>query len=763
SATGTIRSYAQVVDGKGVPVGGSSSPTFGSEWIDDARVNPFSIETGHAPTADTEMVVDRNTYSVGHFHVGDNVEVLFASGEPQHFTITGTTRFGTADSPAGTSYVHFTPTTAERVFATNGSVDEIMAVAAPGTTQDELKARVAAALSGQKVDVFSGPEATAKRQSDIQKNLKGFTTFLLVFGVVALFVGSFVIFNTFRILVAQRRRELALLRAIGATRKQVRRSVLIESLVIGLVAAAIGVVGGFVLAAGLRALFGVLGFRLPAGGLVLKPRTIVVGILSGSVVTVVAGLLPAWEASRVAPIAALQSAANERRRRSSVRLALGLVVLAGSIALLLWGLNSTGDVSIYRTGGAGGIAILAFALLGPTLIVPFAHTVGFALRHRGTTGVLAEENVVRSPRRNSLTALSLTVGLALVVLIMVFSASFSAQITKAIDGQFKGDFFVTSSVRIAPLSTEVANRVAAVPDVAALTPIRFASATYIDATGKKTDAFLLAVNTKTVLETVDVPVLAGSITDVTTDTVALGNRDADQLHVGVGESVAISFRGEPQQLRVAAIINSDKVIGLFQGASALVDLSTYDQHYANPADSAVYVRLKDRTDIAGAKARIEAAVAPFRTARVSDLASYKKLVEEQLRPFLLFIFVLLGISVVIAVIGVANTLKLSVAERTRELGLLRAVGMNRGQSRAMVRWESIVISVFGALGGIIIGTGFGLALMVALRNQGFTEIAVPIGQLVFVTVGAAVLGLIAAWGAARRVSRLDILTAIAIE
>jgi putative ABC transport system permease protein len=258
-------------------------------------------------------------------------------------------------------------------------------------------------------------------------------------------------------------------------------------------------------------------------------------------------------------------------------------------------------------------------------------------------------------------------------------------------------------------------------------------------------------------------VVAGSINAVTAGTIALGNRDADRLDVGVGDSVAIAFRGEPQNLRVAAIINSDKVIGLFQGASAVVDLSTYDEQYANPADSAIYVRLKDRSDIGGAKTRIEAAVAPFRTAEVSDLASYKKLVGEQLRPFLLFIFVLLGISVVIAVIGVANTLKLSVAERTRELGLLRAVGMNRGQSRAMVRWESILISVFGALAGVIIGTGFGLALMVALRNQGFTEIAVPIGQLVIVTVSAAVLGLVAAWGAARRVSRLDILPAIAIE
>jgi putative ABC transport system permease protein len=277
------------------------------------------------------------------------------------------------------------------------------------------------------------------------------------------------------------------------------------------------------------------------------------------------------------------------------------------------------------------------------------------------------------------------------------------------------------------------------------------------------DAFLLAVDTKAVLETVDIPVIHGSIPDVTTNTIALGSRDADDLGVRLGDTIGVVFGGDPQPLRVAAIIDSDKVIGLFQGASAIVDLSTYDEQYGNPADSAVYVRLKDRSDIAGARARIDAAVAPFRTAEVSDLASYKALVEEQLRPFLLFIFVLLGISVVIAVIGVANTLKLSVAERTRELGLLRAVGMNRGQSRAMVRWESILISVFGALAGVLIGTGFGLALMVALRNQGFTEIAVPIVQLVFVTFGAAALGLLAAWGAARRVSRLDILAAIAIE
>lgn len=762
-ASGTIRSYAQIVDAKGVPVGGSSSPTFGSEWIDDPQVNPFSIEAGRAPAAEDEMVVDRNTLAVGHFHIGDRAEVLFAAGMPERFTITGTTRFGTADSPAGTSYLHFAPATAERVFATNGAVDEILVVGAPGTDQTPLRDELAAALHDQRVDVFTGPDATAKRQSDIEKNIKGFTTFLLVFGVVALFVGSFVIFNTFRILVSQRRRELALLRAVGATRGQVRGSVLLESTTVGLVASAIGIGGGFVLAAGLRELFGVLGFRLPVGSLVLELRTVVVGMVAGTAVTVLAGVLPAWEASRVPPIAALQAAATERSRRSTVRLVLGLVVLAGSAALLLWGLNSTGNVSIYRTGAAGGVAIVAVALLGPDLVVPFARACGAGLRRRGTAGVLAEENVVRSPRRNSLTALSLTVGLALVVLIMVFSTSFKAQINKTIDGQFKGDFFVTSKVRIAPLSTEVAKRVATVPDVESLTPIRFADATFQGRSGGKTDAFVLAVDTQTVLSTVDIPVLAGRIADVGTNAIALGSRDADRLGVRLGDTIDVTFRGAPQSLQIAAIINSDKVIGLFQGASALVDLSTYDQQFANPADSAIYVRLHDRSDIAGAKSRIEAAVAPFRTAEVSDLASYKNLVEEQLRPFLLFIFVLLGISVVIAAIGVANTLKLSVGERTRELGLLRAVGMNRGQSRAMVRWESIVISVFGALTGVAIGTGFGIALMVALRNQGFTEIAVPVLQLVLVTAGAAVLGLVAAWGAARRVSRLDVLEAIAVE
>ena len=765
SAVGFVQAYSQVVDTKGVALGGTNTPTYGAAWSDDPRVNPFTISDGSAPATDDQIVLDKNTARIGKLAIGQTVTVL-SLADPKPYTIVGFTSFGTADSPAGASYLHYTPAEADRALKTNGDVDQIQVVAQPGVSQDQLKTALVAGVKHGGVEIFTGAEATAKRQNDIQKNLRGFTTFLLVFAVVSLFVGSFIIFNTFQILVAQRRQELALLRAIGASGRQVMASVVLEALVIGVVAGLLGVLAGILLAQGLEALFAVIGFQLPAGGLVLRSRTVVTGLSAGTVVTVLAALLPAWRAARTPPVAAMQAAAVERRGRSVVRLVLGFATVAVSVLLVVRGLTShdPGNGPVFSTGSAAGVAVLALALLGPWLIVPFTRLVGPALRRRGTQGQLAQENVVRSPRRNALTALSLTVGLALVGLIMVFAASFSAQITTTIDGQFKGDFFVAPKNQLGVLSPNVAKAVRAVPDVVAATAVRFYfNSRYVDARGKEDDAGILFADMTTIEQTVDIPVSAGRLSDVKVGTIAMSAREAKQRQLGIGDTVNVRFVTAAVPLRVVALIDGEKVAGLFQGATGLVDLSTYDANFASSVDALVYVRTRDRNDVAGTKKRLEAAVAAYPTARVSDLASYKTLVKGQLAPFLRFIFALLGVSVVIAGIGVANTLKLSVTERTRELGLLRAVGMSRGQARSMVRWESVVISVFGALTGLGVGTGFGVAIMRALRTQGFTQIVVPLGPLALVTLGAAALGVVAAWGAARRVSRLDVLASIAHE
>lgn len=767
-ATGTVRSYAQAVDARDTPIGGSNSPTFGEAWNPETRLNPFTIAEGRPPQSDDEVAVDRNTALVGKLTVGSDVGILTLSGR-ETYRLVGLTRFGGADSPAGASYIHFTGAEAARNFRTDGLLDQLAIGAAPGVSPEQARDAVNIAIGDPTLEIVTGAEATTTRQNDLQEGLKGFTTFLLVFGYVALLVGSFVIFNTFQILVAQRRRELALLRAVGAHGRQVLGTVIAEAFAVGLVASALGIGAGILLALGLRALLSSLGFRLPVEGLVVQPSTFVVGVLAGIAVTVAAALVPAWRAARIPPIAALSEGTLERRTRSPGRVVLGLVVLVAALVSLGQGLRSTGNPAVYGVGIAGALTLVAFALLGPALLVPFADGPGRVLRARGAAGRLAQGNVTRAPRRNALTALALTVGLALVGMIVVFAGSFQKQIDRTIEGRFAGDFFVTSAARIVPLPTVVAERLRDVPEVGAFTRVRFAfGASIVDDAGKELQGAsgLVAVDTATVGRTVDLPVLDGSITDVGPGAIAVDRRNAEVLGVGVGDSVNVRFRGDPVPVRVAAILDGEKIAAFFQGITALIDISTWDANYANPVDALLYVDLDGEATparIAAARVAITAALADLPTVQVSDLASYRRLVRGQLAPFLGFVFALLGISLVIAGIGVANTLKLSVTERTRELGLLRAVGMHRRQARSMVRWEAVVISVFGAVAGVLIGTTFGVFLMISLRSQGFTEIAVPVTPLLGVTLGAAVLGLVAAVGAARRASRLDVLAAIATD
>lgn len=765
---GLVQSYTQIVDKDGLAIGGSNSPTFGAAWQNDAELNPFTISQGRAPAAVGEIAVDANTAKLGDITLGSQVEVLTIS-KPITGTVVGITRFGKADSPAGFAYTHFTAEQADTLFQTNGQVDQILVAATPGTTQEQLKANVQAKLAGEAdLEYFTGAEATVKRQSEFKERLKGFTVFLTVFALVAMFVATFVIFNTFQIILSQRQREMALLRAVGASPGQLLRSVVVESIAVGLIASAIGIGAGIGVAAGLKALLTAIGFPLAKGSLILLSGTIRNGIIAGLLSTVLAALLPAWRASRIPPIAALQETVLEHARPSKVRIALGAVVMAFSVWLLVAGLRSEGNPAVYRVGIAAGVMVIGLLLLNPVLLVPFTRSAGASARLSGVAGQLAQENVLRSPRRNALTAFPLLFGAALVGLLLVFTASFRAQVYSTIEGQFKGDFFINTKGNGLGFSPEVAKVVSGVDGVRALTPVRFffGDPKLEDAKGKGTDDPLIAVDTSTVLQTVDIPVVAGDITSMVKGTIAVSSKAASDYGWKVGDDLTLVLRGGSRTpLKIAAIIDATKVTGLFQGASALTGLDTFAPIDPLKLDQVVYVRTTD--DMKGRtvemKQRLTDALDLYPTTEVGDLASYKKLVDEQISPFVNFILSLLVISVIIAVVGVANTMKLSVAERTRELGVLRAVGMHRRQAWSMVSWEAVTISVFGVIIGALLGAGFGVALMRTLRSQGFTESVIPAGQFVVMAVTAVILGLFAAFGAARRVSRLDVLRAIAVE
>ena len=607
-----------------------------------------------------------------------------------------------------------------------------------------------------------------KRQSEFKDRLKGFTVFLTVFALVALFVATFVIFNTFQIILSQRQREMALMRALGARVGQLMRSVLLESAVIGLLASFIGIGVGLLVALGLKAVLTAAGFPLARGGLSLDGVTVRNGVLAGVISTVVAAVVPAWRASRVPPVAAMAETVLEHGKASRGRIALGVLVMAGATFLLVSGLRTTGNPAVYRVGASAGAVIVGLLLLNPVLLVPFTRSAGAPARLRGVAGQLAQENVLRSPRRNALTAFPLLFGAALVGLLLVFTASFKAQIFSTVEGQFKGDFFINTKGRGLGFSPEVAKAVAKVDGVEALTPVRFffGDSKLEDGRGGSTSDPLVAVDTSSVLETVSIPVLSGAIGTMVKGDIAVSSETARKYGWKVGEQLTLVLRGDARNpVRVAAVIDAAKVIGLFQGASALIGIDTFDAFDPFKLDQVVYVKTTDRnrTQTAVMKQRLTDAVKAYPTTEVGDLASYKKLVDQQVAPFVNFILILLCISVFIATVGVANTMKLSVAERTRELGVLRAVGMHRRQARSMVRWEAMTISVFGVILGAGLGAGFGVAIMRTLRSQGFTESVVPVRQFVVMGVVAAALGLLAATGAARRVSKLDVLRAIAVE
>ena len=762
---GLVQSYAQIVGRDGLAIGGSNAPTFGAAWQDDAVLNPFAIAQGRAPAADGEIVIDLNTAKLGKVKLGDQVQVLSLSA-PVTDTVVGFTRFGKADSPAGFAYTHFTAAEADRLFQTNDSVDQILVAATPGLTQADLAARITASLADDKLEVLTGADATVKRQSEFKDRLKGFTVFLTVFALVSVFVATFVIFNTFQIILSQRQREMALLRAMGASAAQLLRSVLLESAAIGLAASLIGLGVGLLVALGLKSVLTATGFPLARGSLTLDAVTVRNGLLAGIVSTVVAAAVPAWRASRVPPVAAMSETVLEHGKASRWRIAAGVAVMVAATVLLVTGLRMSGNPAVYRVGASAGVVVIGLLLLDPVLLVPFTRSAGAPARLQGIAGQLAQENVLRSPRRNALTAFPLLFGAALVGLLLVFTASFKAQIFRTVEGQFKGDFFVNTKGRGFGFSPEVAKLVAKVDGVEALTPVRFffGDQKLEDGRGGSTSDPFVAVDTSSVLKTVNIPVVSGSIATMVKGDIAVSSETAKRNGWKVGDQLTLVLRGDSRNpVRVAAVIDAAKVLGLFQGASALVGIETFDAFDPLKLDQVVYVKTDGRASTAVMKQRLTDALKTYPTTDVGDLASYKKLVDSQVAPFVTFIFALLIISVLIATVGVANTMKLSIAERTRELGVLRAVGMHRRQARSMVRWEAITISVFGVLIGSLLGAGFGVAIMRTLRSQGFTESVVPVRQFVLMAVLAAALGLVAATGAARRVGRLDVLRAIAME
>jgi putative ABC transport system permease protein len=751
-ADGSVAGYAQFVapNGKAVTTGGA--PTIGISFEPHPQLSSLHIRQGSPPTTANEVAIDAGTALKYHFAVGNRVRILLA-GPPRTFTITGIAQFGTANNLAGATIAAFDLPTAQRLVNRVGLYDEIDVLAKPGVNKAQLQQAIAAALPPG-VEVVTGQVVANEQTNSINEALSFFSTALLVFALISLFVGGFTIFNTFSIIVGQRTRELALLRILGASRRQVFASVLGEATLLGLGASLVGLGLGIATAVGLEALLSGFGITLPSGGLVLQSRTVFVALFVGIAVTVISALGPARHAVRIAPVAALTDHQDAQSESSRRRIIAGVSVGTLGVAALSFGLTKPAIQLI----GVGAVAIfIGVAMLAPLVARPMVSAIGRPLaRALGVAGRLGRENSMRSPRRTAQTAAALTVGIALVSTMAVFGASLSRSATASIDQAISADYIITPSGTggVGGFSATVA------PAVARMAGMSTVSTVYsgqFELRGSLSN--LTAVSPSRLPETVILRMVSGaSVRALNAGELLVDTTTALNKHLVVGSVVPVKFAlTGGGTIRVGGIYRANSVIG-----SYLVSDRFYQAHFDNKLPTAVLIRSAGGASPQG-QAAIESGLRAYPNLTIQTQAEFKKAQEDQVNQLLGVVYVLLALAVLVALIGIVNTLMLSVLERTHEIGLLRAVGMGRHQVRTMIRSEAVILSVFGAVIGVLIGTGLGAALAASMKQQGITDIAMPLSSLIAFLVLAALLGLGAASWPARRAARLDVLSAIYSE
>ncbi len=755
AAEGSVNGYAQLVKADGKALSSGQAPNLGGSWGEVPELNPWTIVEGRAPTGTQEIIIDQGSAKKGDFTVGQQVKVLL-KGPTQEFTIAGIAKFGTADSPAGATFVGFAYTTAQKLLASPGEIDSISAVADPGVSQQQLVDNIQKVVPAD-LEVLTGEQITKENQSDIKQNLKFFNTFLLVFAGVAVFVGMFIIYNTFSILVAQRGRELALLRAIGASRRQVLTSVLAEGIAVGVIASLVGFGLGILVAIGLTSLLATLGFDLPSGSLVVLPRTIIVSLIVGVSVTVVSAFLPARRASRIPPVAAMRDVAIDTSASSRKRVIFGLIALAIGGLLLVAGLTKGGSSGAAQVGLSALVVFVAATILGPIIAKPVSKVLGAPLPAlRGMSGTLAKENAARNPRRTASTAAALMIGVGIVGFILVLAASIKQSIADITNNQLKADYIIntTGGFNSVGFSPELASQVAALPEVQSASGMRF-GAMQVDGSTK----FVFAVDPKTIEDVFDFVNVTGSIDDLSDpNTIAVDKKVAEKNGWTIGTTIPVTFASDTTPMTIVALIDGTKAPSNWG-----MGIGTYEIHFADQFDSQVFIKLKPGADTAAFEAGVDQILKDYPTAQLQTPDEFKASAASQINQIVQIIYALLFLAIIIALLGIANTLALSIYERRHEIGLLRAVGMTRRQVRSAVRWEAVIIALLGTALGLVIGVAFGAAIVRSLRSIGFTGFTIPVGQLVIVAILAAIAGVVAAILPARKAAKLNILDSIATE
>ena len=753
TAEGTVQGLAQLAQQH---PSGPMSITLGMNWIAEPDLNPLELSEGEAPSDSREVVVDQATADREGWKVGDQVTIVAEDG-PQPFVLVGLATFGDLQGLPGASLLATDTETAQRLFGEPGAFDALVVAGDGSVPPDQLVADVRNTLDDDSLEVLSGRQDTANKQADLHEDLRFFNAFLLAFAAVALFVGVFIIYNTFTIVLAQRSRELATLRLLGASRPQVLQSVLFEAGIIGIASSAIGLVLGVFTSRALRAVLVSAGLPLPAGPTVISSATVITATVVGLAVTLGSTIVPALRARRIAPLAAMRDLETDRSGTSRVRAFLGVLAITVGAVLVTIGLRDSGTQSI-QFAGLGTLAVIVGVLASaPLLSRPAVRVLGApANALSGTIGRLASDNARRNPNRTAATATALMIGVTLVGFITILANSASHAVSDSVDRSFRADYVIDSgALPGAGFSTGLASEVGALPEVAAVSPRRTAT---VSIAGRSTG--ISAVEASVFERLYDVQPVEGRLSDLGAGDVAVESTTADAQGLHVGDRVTVTFgRTGDVQLTVRAIF--DQALEGMTGNDWIVDLQTFDSNVTRQYDQQLYVAIHDGVEPDAARQAIDEAVGDWPSAEIQDQAEYKKAITDEIDKVLNLVYALLALAIVIAVLGIANTLALSVHERTREIGLLRAIGMTRAQVRATVRWESLIIALFGTALGLLLAIGSAWTVVRASAAQDMGTLAVPFGRLLVIAVIAALAGLAASLAPARRAARMDVLVAIA--
>jgi len=752
AAYGAVTATGALVLGKdGKPVGTAGPPARGVSWLPDESINSISLTSGQAPQGPNQVALLEATAKLAGVSVGDTV-ALDTPGGQLRATVVGLVSRGIGGSDGGTLTVFDLPTAQKQMLGNTTTFTSIGVKAATGVSQDVLAKRMSTVLPDH-----TKVETGAQRSADIANRLQtafGFiNTFLLAFALIALFVAIFLIFNTFSMLVAQRTRELALLRAVGASRGQVRQSVLAEAAVLGVIAAAVGVLGGIAVSQGLRLLLKVFGADLPAAPLVIQPRTIIVSLILGVGITLISAYIPARRAASVPPVAAMRDEVALPAKTLRIRGTIGalLIVIALATALVATRRLDDNTLATQLVGLSAICALTGVIALAPILGRWFIGLFGAPLR-RNAIGNLAVENGRRNPRRTAATATALAIGLALMTAIGVLAASTKESVASVVDDTIGADYIVLGA-SFQPFRPDVFAAVKDTPGTSTVTFTRQLPLSVGDAQG-----VLTGIESGKFQQVFNLTMDSGSAENLLPGDAIVDSETAKNLGLTLGQNVPVDYISGPGFL---ILRGTYKPAGPISGW--ISDVQTLTDAGGRELDSAIYIRSAPDADSAAVRSSLDKELTAFPAVKLQDQSSLKDQINQQFDRVFGFIYALLALAVIVAFLGIINTLALSVFERRREVGLLRAVGTSRSQIRRMVVIESILIALFGASVGIVLGLVYGILFRKVLESVGISKLAIPTGQLLWFVALSVIGGMIAALWPAFTASRLDVLKAIAAD